>query len=130
MIQEKIGIGRRKTSVSSVRLRPGTGKITVNGRKFEEYFATELQRNTILAPFKTCNLPAEKYDLLVRVKGGGLEGQTIATRLGISRALVLEDEVRRSDLKTIGYLTRDSRKRERKKYGRAGARKRFQFSKR
>ncbi len=129
-IQEKIGIGRRKTAVSSVRLRPGTGKITVNGRKFEEYFATALQRNTILAPFKTCNLSLEKYDLLIRVKGGGLEGQTTATRLGISRALVGEDETRRPDLKTIGYLTRDSRKRERKKYGRAGARKRFQFSKR
>ena len=130
MQQEKIGIGRRKTAVASVRLRPGTGIITVNGKKFDLYFPAELQRSTILAPFKTCNLPVEKYDMLVRVKGGGMEGQTIATRLGISRALVGEDDTRRPDLKTMGYLTRDSRKRERKKYGRAGARKRFQFSKR
>lgn len=130
MQQEKIGIGRRKTAVASVRLRAGTGQIMVNGKKFEEYFPTELQRTTILSPFKTCNLPTEKYDLLVRVKGGGPEGQTIATRLGIARALVIEDDARKPDLKTIGYLTRDSRKRERKKYGRAGARKRFQFSKR
>lgn len=130
MQQEKIGIGRRKTSVASVRLRPGSGKITVNGRAFENYFPVELQRTTILSPLKTCSLPIDKYDLLVRVKGGGIEGQTIATRLGIARALVGEDETRRSDLKAIGYLTRDSRKRERKKYGRAGARKRFQFSKR
>ena len=130
MQQEKIGIGRRKTAVASVRLRPGTGKITVNGKTFETYFPVELQRNTILSPLKTCNLPLEKYDMLVRVKGGGIEGQTIATRLGISRALVGEDDTRRADLKTMGYLTRDSRKRERKKYGKAGARKRFQFSKR
>ncbi len=130
MQEEKIGIGRRKTAVASVRLRSGTGKITVNGKKFEEYYVTELQRNTILSPFKTCNTPADKYDILVRVKGGGPEGQTIATRLGISRALVGEDETRRLGLKAEGYLTRDSRKRERKKYGRAGARKRFQFSKR
>lgn len=130
MQQEKIGTGRRKTAVASVRLREGSGVITVNGRKFEEYFPLELQRSSILAPFKTCNLPAGKYDLLVKVNGGGLEGQTIATRLGLSRALVGEDETRRHDLKEIGYLTRDSRKRERKKYGRAGARKRFQFSKR
>ena len=130
MLQEKIGIGRRKTAVAAVRLRPGTGIITINGRKFEEYFPTELQRNTILSPLKTCSLPAGKYDMLVKVKGGGLEGQTIATRLGISRALVGEDETRRPDLKEVGFLTRDSRKRERKKYGRAGARKRFQFSKR
>ncbi len=130
MQEEKIGIGRRKTAVASVRLRAGTGKITINGRKFEDYYVTELQRTTILAPFKTCSAPAEKYDMVVRVKGGGPEGQTIAARLGLARALVIEDETRRLGLKAAGYLTRDSRKRERKKYGRAGARKRFQFSKR
>jgi small subunit ribosomal protein S9 len=128
--KEKIGIGRRKTSVASVHLRPGTGKIIVNDRDFKIYFPLELQQNTILSPFKTCGLSAEKYDLFVRVRGGGVEGQTVATRLGLSRALVEEDEERRHDLKVLGYLTRDSRKRERKKYGRAGARKRFQFSKR
>lgn len=129
MIQEKIGTGRRKTAVASVRLRPGTGKIEVNGRTFEDYFPLELQRNTILAPFEKFT-SADKYDMIIRVKGGGIQGQVIASRLGISRALVQEDDRRRQDLKTIGFLTRDSRKRERKKYGLAGARKRFQFSKR
>jgi len=130
MQQEKIGVGRRKTAVASVRLRPGTGKIDINGKEFETYFPSQLQRDTILSPFATCKLSFNQYDLIVRVKGGGIEGQTIATRLGISRALVGEDEARRQDLKGPGYLTRDSRKKERKKYGRAGARKRFQFSKR
>lgn len=129
-MQEKIGIGRRKTAVSAVRLRPGTGKIDVNGKEFQTYFPSGLHRDTILAPFKTCSLAADKYDLIIRVKGGGVDGQVVATRLGISRALIGEDETRKPDLKDKGYLTRDSRKRERKKYGRAGARKRFQFSKR
>jgi small subunit ribosomal protein S9 len=129
MKKEHLGTGRRKTAVASVRVRPGNGKIEVNGRKFEEYFPLELQRRTILAPLEKFS-SADKYDLLIRVKGGGIQGQVIASRLGISRALVQEDDTRRQDLKTLGYLTRDSRKRERKKYGLAGARKRFQFSKR
>lgn len=129
-MKEFIGTGRRKTSVSSVRLRPsGKGEILVNGRKFEEYFPLKLQRETILAPLEKFDLTAN-YDIKIRVKGGGLQGQMIATRLGISRALVFEDEAKKPDLKDLGYLTRDSRKRERKKYGLAGARKRFQFSKR
>lgn len=129
-MQEYIGTGRRKTSVSSVRLRPnGTGQIEVNGRKIEEYFPLEIQRDTILSPLKKFNLE-EKFDIIIRLKGGGIQGQMIATRLGISRALVLQDETRKPDLKDLGYLTRDPRKRERKKYGLAGARKRFQFSKR
>lgn len=129
-MKEFIGTGRRKTSVSSVRLRPsGKGQILVNGRKFEEYFPLKLQRETILAPLEKFDI-AESYDIKIRVKGGGLQGQMIATRLGISRALVIEDETKKPNLKDLGYLTRDSRKRERKKYGLAGARKRFQFSKR
>ncbi len=129
-MQEFIGTGRRKTSVSSVRLRPnGSGKIEVNGRKIEEYFPLEIQRNEILSPLKKFNLE-QKFDIIIRLKGGGIQGQAIATRLGISRALVIQDETRRPDLKELGYLTRDPRKRERKKYGLAGARKRFQFSKR
>jgi len=129
-MEEFIGTGRRKTSVSSVRLRPnGTGKIDINGKKLEEYFPLEVQRDTILSPLKKFNLN-EKFDIIIRSKGGGIQGQMIATRLGISRALVLQDESRRPDLKDLGYLTRDPRKRERKKYGLAGARKRFQFSKR
>lgn len=129
MLEEKIGTGRRKRAVSSVRLRPGKGLIEVNGRKFEEYFTLELQRKEIIAPLVKTSSP-DRYDILVRVKGGGVQAQVVATRLGISRALVQEDETRRPELKTLGYLTRDSRKRERKKYGLAGARKRFQFSKR
>jgi small subunit ribosomal protein S9 len=131
MLKEKetIGIGRRKTSVSSVRLRRGTGIIDINGRAFEQYFPLPLQRETILAPLKKFSNP-EKVDLIIRVRGGGLEAQAIATRLGISRALVQESEEIRGALKELGFLTRDPRKKERKKYGQKGARKRFQFSKR
>ncbi len=131
MLKEKetIGIGRRKTAVSSVRLRKGSGIIDVNGRSFEQHFPLQMQRDTILAPLQKFSNP-EKVDLVIRVRGGGLESQAIATRLGISRALVIENEEIRGDLKDLGYLTRDPRKRERKKYGQKGARKRFQFSKR
>jgi small subunit ribosomal protein S9 len=129
MIKETIGIGRRKTAVSSVRMRKGNGIIDVNGRTLNEYFSLGIQRDTVLAPLKKFSDP-EKYDLIIRIKGGGIEAQAIATRLGISRALVQENEEIRSELKSLGYLTRDPRKREREKYGRAGARKRYQFSKR
>lgn len=129
MIKETIGVGRRKTAVSSVRVRKGNGIVDINGRTLNEYFPLAIQRDTILAPLKKFSDP-EKYDLIIRIKGGGKEAQAIATRLGISRALVEENEDIRSELKSLGYLTRDPRKRERKKYGRAGARKRFQFSKR
>lgn len=126
---ETVTTGRRKTSVASVRLRDGSGKIDVNGRQFNEYFTQDIQRKSILAPFEKIG-GNKKYDLIIRVKGGGLEGQTIAVRLGLARALVEQDEGLRHDLKEQGFLTRDPRKRERKKYGHAGARKRFQFSKR
>jgi len=128
-MQENVATGRRKTSVASVRLRDGKGKISVNKREFTEYFPLELQRKTIMAPFECLKLKSS-YDILVRVRGGGVESQSEAIRLGIARALVLEDETRKHALKEEGFLTRDSRKKERKKYGRAGARKRFQFSKR
>lgn len=127
--QEHIGTGRRKTSVALVRLRPGKGIVKVNGKKFEDHFPLDLQRQTVLAPIiKVAS--TDRYDIVIRVKGGGIQGQMIAARLGVARALVLEDKERRQDLKALGYLTRDPRKRERKKYGLAGARKRFQFSKR
>ena len=129
MVQEQIGTGRRKTAVASVRLRPGSGKVDVNGRKFEEYFLDARQRKLILAPVEKLSA-TDRYDILIRVKGGGIEGQAVASRLGVARALVKEDESRKHDLKVVGYLTRDPRKRERKKYGLAGARKRFQYSKR
>ena len=129
MKQQLNATGRRKTAIASVYIRPGTGKVSVNNGKFEEHFPLELQRRTILSPIAKVSSP-EKYDVFIRVKGGGIQGQMIAARLGIARALVGEDETRRHDLKVLGYLTRDSRKKERQKYGLAGARKRFQFSKR
>ena len=129
MKKEFIGTGRRKTAVSSVRLRPGTGKITVNGRPFEVYFPLPIQRDSILNPIKKVS-ESKKYDLIIRVAGGGIEAQVIASRLGISRALLSENDTRKVELKPLGYLTRDPRKKERKKYGLRGARKRCQFSKR
>lgn len=129
MTEEIVATGRRKTAVSSVRLREGSGKIDINGRPFEEYFTLEIQRRSILAPFEKLG-GVGRHDLIIRVKGGGVEGQAIATRLGVARALLQQDENLHHDYKALGYLTRDSRKKERKKYGRAGARKRFQFSKR
>ena len=129
MTKEFIGTGRRKTAVSSVRIRPGSGKVKVNNRNFEVYFPLAIQRDTILAPFKKVG-DYKRYDMVIRVKGGGTEAQVIATRLGISRALVVEDGLRKAEFKPIGFLTRDSRKKERKKYGLRKARKRSQFSKR
>ena len=128
-VDEKVAIGRRKTAVASVRLRPGKGKIDINGKELKDHFPIELQRHTVLSPFKKLGGNG-KFDMIIRVKGGGIEGQAIATRLGISRALAADDETLHAHFKDLGYLTRDSRKKERKKYGLAGARKRFQFSKR
>ena len=127
--KERLGTGRRNTAVASVRIRTGTGNVDVNGRKFEDYFPEAVQRQTIVAPIENFS-SIKKYDILIRVKGGGIHGQAIASRLGIARALLTEDEGLRKDFKDLGYLTRDPRKRERKKYGLKGARKRFQFSKR
>ena len=129
MTKENLGTGRRKTAVASVRIKRGNGKFLVNDKKIEEYFPTQTQRNTLLSPFEKLGLN-NQYDVFVRVKGGGIEGQVIATRLGISRALVGESQERKKTLKEFAYLTRDPRMKERKKYGRAKARKRFQFSKR
>jgi small subunit ribosomal protein S9 len=129
MVEETLATGRRKTAVASIRLRRGNGNIDINGRKIEEYFPLEIQRKTLFAPFEKLGGHG-RYDMVIRVRGGGIEAQAIAIRLGFARALVENDENLRHDFKTNGYLTRDSRKKERKKYGRAGARKRFQFSKR
>lgn len=129
MKEETVTTGRRKTAVASIRLRSGTGKIDINGRKFEEYFPLEIQRKAIFAPLDKIGA-SNRYDMIIRVNGGGIEAQSIAIRLGLARALVENDENLRPDFKSLGYLTRDPRKKERKKYGRAGARKRFQFSKR
>jgi len=129
LTEEYVDTGRRKTAVASVRMRRGTGIVNVNGRKFEDYFPLELQRQTALAPLTQSRLEKE-FDLVVRVRGGGIEGQASAVRLGVARVLVQLNQDLRHDLKESGFLTRDSRKKERKKYGQKGARKRFQFSKR
>ena len=128
-MQEQTATGRRKTAVASVRIRDGKGTFDVNGRAFETYFPSDLQRKLILAPLEKTGQKAS-MDIIIRVRGGGIHAQCEAVRLGLSRALVKENETYRHPLKEAGFLTRDSRKREREKYGRAGARKRFQFSKR
>jgi small subunit ribosomal protein S9 len=127
--KEFLGTGRRKTAVARVRLASGSGKITVNGRAFESYFPTEMLRMVVQQPLVTTE-NVSKYDVRVNVEGGGPAGQAGAVRHGISRALLKVDTTLRAPLKAAGYLTRDPRMRERKKYGQPGARKRFQFSKR
>ena len=121
--------GRRKTAAVRARLTPGEGSITINGRSLEEYFPTLNQQNTVLSPLQITG-NAQKFDIEVSAKGGGLSGQAGATRLAISRALLELDAAHRPALKAEGFLTRDGRAKERKKSGQPGARKRFQFSKR
>jgi small subunit ribosomal protein S9 len=128
-IPEYLGTGRRKTAVARVRLASGNGKITVNGRQFENYFPLETLRVTAVQPLAVTGT-AEKFNVRVNVSGGGPNGQAGAVRHGIARALLQFDANLRGALKAEGLLTRDSRMKERKKYGQPGARKRFQFSKR
>ena len=123
------GTGRRKTSTARVFLRPGNGTLTINQRTFEAFFPTEALRTQIKTPLILTET-ADKFDVLATVAGGGVSGQAGAVRLGIARALVEYNLELRKALKTEGLLTRDARAKERKKYGMAGARKRFQFSKR
>jgi small subunit ribosomal protein S9 len=128
-ISEFLGTGRRKTSIARVRLASGSGKIVVNGRAFENYFPTETLRMVVSQPLVVTSLTG-KYDIRVNVQGGGPTGQAGAVRHGIARALLEADIALRPTLKSEGLLTRDSREKERKKYGQPGARKRFQYSKR
>jgi small subunit ribosomal protein S9 len=121
--------GRRKTSTARVFLRPGTGAIAVNSRSFESFFPTEVLRTQVRTPLLLTET-ADKFDVLATVAGGGVSGQAGAVRLGIARALIEYNAELRKRLKKEGLLTRDARIKERKKYGMAGARKRFQFSKR
>jgi len=121
--------GRRKTAVARIQIAPGTGKIRVNGRSFDEYFPTVSQQNTVLKPFEAVNA-IKDFDVDAKTSGGGLQGQAGALSLAIARALNEFNEANRPALKADGLLTRDPRMRERKKPGRPGARKRFQFSKR
>ncbi len=126
---QHLGTGRRRRAVARVFLRPGKGQITVNERAFEGYFATEATRSVVRQPLLATET-ADKFDVLITTSGGGLQGQAGAVRLGIARALVEFNSELRPKLKELGFLTRDPRSHERKKYGQKGARKRFQFSKR
>jgi small subunit ribosomal protein S9 len=123
------GTGRRKSAAARVYLRPGAGKFVVNDRPFDEYFPSEMLKMVIRQPLVITET-SDKFDIMVRVVGGGCTGQAGALRHGISRALVNYNPELRRKLKEAGFLTRDARKVERKKYGQPGARKRFQFSKR
>jgi small subunit ribosomal protein S9 len=126
---QHLGTGRRKTSVARVFLRSGKGTISINGRAGNEYFTTESARAMVRQPLLATET-ADKFDVLILTNGGGFTGQAGAARLGIARALVEFNAELRGKLKQLGFLTRDPRKHERKKYGQKGARKRFQFSKR
>jgi small subunit ribosomal protein S9 len=127
--QEFIATGRRKTSVARIRMRPGSGKIDINGRTFEDYFPSAPLQNTVLQPLQTAKL-VNNYDVSINASGGGAAGQAGAARLAIARALLQLDDTLRGTLKADGLLRRDPRMKERKKSGQPGARKRFQFSKR
>lgn len=123
------GTGRRKNATARVFLRPGTGQITVNKRSFDDYFPNETLRMVIRQPLQLTET-ANRFDILVNVEGGGTSGQAGAVRHGITRALMEFNTDLRSRLKKAGFVTRDQRAKERKKYGQKGARGRFQFSKR
>jgi len=122
-------LGRRKTSVARIYLTPGKGEIQVNERPYKEYFRSEILQNVVDQPFTTLT-EVGKYDVIVNVKGGGITGQAEAIRMAISRAMCELNATNRPALKKEGFLTRDSRMVERKKYGKRKARRRFQFSKR
>jgi small subunit ribosomal protein S9 len=123
------GTGRRKESVARVRLYPGTGEVTVNGKPLESYFPNRRHCIEALAPLVHLELKGN-YNVVAKLEGGGISGQAGALRLGVARAMVVADESVRAELKKAGFLSRDSRIKERKKYGLKGARKRPQFSKR
>ena len=126
---QQLATGRRKTATARVFLRPGKGQITVNNRPFEHYFVSESARAYVKQPLLAVEL-ADRFDILILADGGGVSGQAGAARLGIARALIEFNAELRGKLKQLGFLTRDAREHERKKYGQKGARKRFQFSKR
>jgi small subunit ribosomal protein S9 len=123
------GTGRRKTAIARVYLRPGSGDFKVNGRTFEQYFVTDSQRSAAKQPLVSTDTLAS-FNVIATVDGGGVAGQADAVKLGVARALMLFNAELRKKLKAEGLVTRDSRGKERKKYGQKGARKRFQYSKR
>ncbi|MDZ7639482.1 MAG: 30S ribosomal protein S9 [Bryobacterales bacterium] len=124
-----LGTGRRKSAIARVFLRPGEGKLVVNGRGIADYFPSEMARLMVKQPLQAVEM-SDRFDVLINAHGGGVVGQAGAARLGIARALCVFNPELRSKLKTSGFLSRDPRQHERKKYGQKGARKRFQFSKR
>ena len=124
-----IALGRRKESTARVRMESGTGLIVINGRPFEKYFLRETDRIIVLQPLALTE-SSGKFNIAAKLSGGGMTGQAGALRLGISRALLIADENFKEIFRKSGYLTRDSRMKERKKYGQKGARKRFQWTKR
>ena len=126
---EYYGTGRRKSAVARVFLRPGNGDIKVNGKSFNEHFVTVAQRVDAMQPLVASDTAAS-FNVVISVDGGGVNGQAGAVKMGIARALILFNPELRSKLKSAGFLRRDPRGKERKKYGQKGARKRFQFSKR
>ena len=126
---QHLGTGRRKSAIARVFLRPGKGEIKVNGRTFEDYFPSDAARAIIRQPLLATET-ADKFDIMINANGGGPLGQAGAAKLGIARALLEFNIELRGKLKELGFLTRDAREHERKKYGQKGARKRFQFSKR
>lgn len=128
-INEHLGTGRRKSAVARVRVRPGAGKITVNGRPLSEFFANEQDRYAVVSTLELCDR-REAYDIVITVSGGGTTGQSGACRMGIARALKLADSTLEEPIRKNRLLTRDSRMKERKKYGFRGARRGTQFSKR
>lgn len=128
-LTQHLGTGRRKTAVARVFLRPGKGDIKINQRELNHYFANETSRAVVKQPLLATEM-ADKFDVFITTNGGGMIGQAGAIRLGIARALCEFNAELRGKLKQLGYLTRDPRAHERKKYGQKGARKRFQFSKR
>ena len=128
-VAEFIATGRRKTSVARIRMTPGTGKIDINGRSFEDYFPSGPLQNLVLQPLQSAKM-VNAYDLSINATGGGVAGQAGAARLAIARAVLQVENDLRATLKAEGLLRRDPRMKERKKSGQPGARKRFQFSKR
>jgi small subunit ribosomal protein S9 len=126
---EYYGTGRRKSAVARVFLRPGNGDVKVNGKPFNDYFVTVAQRIDAMQPLAAAEM-ANNFNVVVSVDGGGVNGQAGAVKMGIARALIVFNPELRSKLKSAGFLRRDPRAKERKKYGQKGARKRFQFSKR
>ena len=124
-----VATGKRKTAVARVRMKLGSGSILVNGKQVDDYFTRDALRRYIRGPLEKTSL-ATRYDVVAKIEGGGPTGQAGALRHGIARAIERVDPEQRATLKTAGYLTRDARKKERKKYGQRGARARFQFSKR